>query len=101
MSTFISSTLSDAEDQNSSVSKFHPVDIDGNRILWGGNPAYLDGALYECQLFLRPCRATRPSTTTSSPPIRSKRAWSAGAFLLRSFMVEIYLGSEESLDSVS
>ena len=51
MSTFTSSTLNDAEDQNSSVSKFHPVDIDGNRILWGGNPAYLDGALYECQLF--------------------------------------------------
>ena len=52
MSTQISSTLSEGvEDQNSSATKYTPVDIDGNRILWYGNPAYLDGAIYECKLF--------------------------------------------------
>ena len=50
----MTSTISTAQEseQPSVISVKHiPTDIDGNKIEWDDNPAYLAGALYECSLF--------------------------------------------------
>ena len=45
------STANDSERSSVKSVKHVPTDIDGTPIEWEDNPAYLDGALYECQLY--------------------------------------------------
>ena len=44
---------SSPNDSLQAVDKYIPVNIDGEPIQWFGNPAYLDGALYEASLFYK------------------------------------------------
>ena len=58
---------SDTTENTALTDKYQPVDTDGNPILWtSGNPAHLEGIMYEVRRFFRRKGTQRNSNATRS-----------------------------------